>query len=64
MAQPEPGMIRYPKFYGDPNMDHATIDGSFLDREYLGAGACFANHQRTRPRPGEWGYGHSDFLHK
>jgi len=29
------GMMRYPKFYGDPNMDRATIDGPILDRQYL-----------------------------
>jgi len=29
------GMLRYPKFYGDPNMDRATVDGSILDRQYL-----------------------------
>lgn len=29
------GMLRYPKFYGDPNMDTTTIDGSFIDRQYM-----------------------------
>ena len=29
------GMLRYPKFYGDPHMDRATIDGSLRDRQYL-----------------------------
>jgi len=29
------GMMRYPKFYGDANMDRATIDGSVLHRQYL-----------------------------
>jgi len=29
------GMLRYPKFYGDPNMDRATIDGPLSERQYL-----------------------------
>lgn len=29
------GMLRYPKFYGDPNMDRDTVDGSLADRQYL-----------------------------
>jgi len=29
------GMMRYPKFYGDANMDRATIDGPVLGRQYL-----------------------------
>jgi len=29
------GLIRRPKFYGDPNMDRETLDGSMLDRQYL-----------------------------
>ena len=28
-------LIRYPKFYGDPNMDRSTIDGSVFERQYL-----------------------------
>ncbi|EEE42953.1 Carbohydrate-selective porin [Roseibium alexandrii DFL-11] len=29
------GLKRMPKFYGDPNMDPATVDGRLLDRQYL-----------------------------
>lgn len=29
------GMLRYPKFFGDPNMDRATVDGPLGERQYL-----------------------------
>lgn len=29
------GILRVPKFYGDPNMDRSTIDGPILGRQYL-----------------------------
>lgn len=29
------GALRYPKFYGDPNIDRATIDGPLTERQYL-----------------------------
>ena len=29
------GILRYPKYYGDPNMDRVTVDGSLAERQYL-----------------------------
>ncbi len=29
------GILRYPKFYGDANMDRATVDGPLGNRQYL-----------------------------
>jgi len=29
------GVLRYPKFYGDPNTDRATVHGPLMERQYL-----------------------------